>query len=70
MKKLTSIETNACRFLLKHGPYTPGDAAYGKGGKEVIRVLRGLEKKGRVLIADTDDGPQFSLTVQGEADAA
>jgi hypothetical protein len=70
LRRLTSIETNACRFLLKHGPYTPGDAALGRGGKEVIRVFRGLERKGRVLIEVGDDGPTFSLTAQGEADAA
>lgn len=70
MKKLTSIEVNACRFLAKHGAWTPGDAVHGRGGAEVIRVLRGLEKKGRVTIDQTDDGPKFSLTAQGEADAA
>ena len=69
MRKLTSIEINACRFLAKHGPYTPGDAVYGRGGREVVKVLRGLAKKGRVEIEDTDDGPKFSLTAEGEADA-
>ena len=70
MKRLSPPEINACRFLLKHGPYTPGDAARAKGGPEVVAVLRGLVRKGRATVDDTDDGPKFSLTSQGEADAA
>lgn len=70
MKKLTSIERNALRFLAKHGGWTPGDAAQAKGGPEVIRVLNRLAKLGRVSIEPTDDGPRYSLTAQGEADAA
>ena len=58
------------RFLAQHGPYTPGDAAAAKGGREVTGVLRSLERKGRVSVEVTDDGPKFSLTAQGEADAA
>lgn len=70
LKKLTSIERNALRFLAKNGGWTPGDAAQAKGGPEVIRVLNRLAKLGRVAIEDTDDGPRFRLTVQGEIDAA
>lgn len=70
MKKLSYAELNACLFLRKHGPYTPGDAAQAKGGPEVIKVLNALVRKGRVAVEATDDGPRFSLTMQGEADAA
>lgn len=47
MKKLTCAEFNACGWLRKHGPYTPGDAANAKGGPELLKVFRSLEKKGR-----------------------
>lgn len=70
MKRLTPPEINACRFLAKHGPYTPGDAAKSKGGPEVVAVLRSLVRKGRVSAEQTDDGYRYSLTAQGEFDAA
>lgn len=70
MRKLSDPEINACRFLLKHGPYTPGDAASAKGGPEVLKVLRSLVKRGRAAAEMSDDGPTFTLTAQGEADAA
>lgn len=70
MKRLTDPEINACRFLSKHGPYTPGDAAQAKGGPEVVAVLNSLVKKRRVSVEQTDDGPRYSLTAQGEIDAA
>lgn len=70
MKRLTPPEINACRFLAKHGPYTPGDAAKSKGGPEVVAVLRSLVRKGRASADMSDDGPTFSLTAQGEADGA
>lgn len=70
MKRLTDPEINACRFLAKQGgSWTPGDAIDAKGGREVVKVLRSLEKKGRVDITETDDGPRFTLTLQGEEDA-
>lgn len=61
MKKLTYAELNACNFLRKHGPWTPGDAAQAKGGPEVMRVLRSLDRKGRVSVEMTDDGPRFAV---------
>ena len=71
MRKLTPPEINACRFLAKQGgSWTPGDVVQAKGGDEVVRVLRSLARKGRVVITETDDGPQFTLTEQGRADAS
>lgn len=70
MKKLTPPEINACIFLKKHGPYTPGDAAHSKGGPEVVAVLRSLVRKGRATADMSDDGPTFALTALGEADGA
>lgn len=69
MRKLTPPEINACRFLAKHGPFTPGDAAEAKGGPEVVAVLNSLVKKRRATVESTDDGPKFTLTEQGRADA-
>lgn len=66
MKKLTYAELNACLFLQKHGPYTPGDAAQAKGGPEVIKVLNSLVRKQHASVEPTDDGPRFTLTMIGE----
>lgn len=70
MRKLTQPEINACRFLVKHGPYTPGDSAEQKGGPEVLSVLNGLVRKKRATVESTQDGPRFSITMQGRTDAA
>ncbi len=61
MRKLTYAELNACNFLRKHGPWTPGDAAQAKGGPEVMAVLHSLVKKRRATVSMTDDGPQFAI---------
>lgn len=66
MKKLSYAELNACLFLRKHGPYTPGDAAQAKGGPEVIKVLNSLVRKQHASVELTDDGPRFTLTMIGE----
>ena len=70
MRKLTLPESNACRFLRKHGAWTPGDVLSAKGGDDVRAILDKLAKKGRVSVEPTDDGPRYSLTALGEADAA
>lgn len=70
MRKLSPQEDTALRLLAKNGPLVPGDryAAWAGGG--LVRALDGLVKKGRVRVEPTDDGPRYSLTSQGEADAA
>jgi hypothetical protein len=35
-----------------------------------VKALDRLARKGRVEIEDTDDGPRYTLTALGEADAA
>lgn len=71
MRKLDTAETVALKLLAKNGPLVPGrgrfDAWKGAG---LIRALDGLKRKGRVVVEMTDDGPRYSLTAQGEADAA
>lgn len=69
MRRLTPPEINACRFLSKHGPFTPGDAAESKGGPEVVAVLNSLVRKRRANVESTDDGPRYTLTEQGRTDA-
>lgn len=70
MRKLDAQEETALRLLAKNGPLVPGDryAAWAGGG--LVRALDGLVKKGRVSVEMTDDGPRYSLTTQGEFDAA
>ena len=71
MRKLAPAEDTALRLLAKNGPLIPGrDRFAAWKGAGLIQALDGLAKKGRVSIEDTDDGPRYSLTAQGEADAA
>lgn len=69
MKKLTPIEVNACKFLARIGPYCPG-LEPSEAKTELRAILDGLVKKRRVLVTVEDDGPVYSLTAAGEADAA
>lgn len=70
MKKLTDIEVNACRFLAREGSYSPGLVWDTAAVREILNVMDSLVKKKRAFTEDTDDGPVFHLTAQGEVDAA
>lgn len=71
MRKLDAPENTALHLLAKNGPLIPGrDRFAAWKGAGLIRALDGLVKKGRVSIEETDDGPRYSLTALGEADAA
>lgn len=70
MRKLTIPEQNACRFLAKYRDgYCPG-LEQTRAAIEVQRVLDSLVKKRRAFVTTGDDGPVYSLTAMGEADAA
>jgi hypothetical protein len=68
--KLNDREALALKLLAKNGPLVPGrdrfDAWKAAG---LVKALQGLARKGCVDTEDTDDGPRFTLTTQGEADA-
>lgn len=70
MRKLSPPEDTALRLLAKNGPLVPGDrfAAWSAGG--LVTALDGLVKKRRASVEMTDDGPRYSLTSQGMADAS
>lgn len=73
MRKLTDIELSALRALRKFGAYVPGKSwvSVPSFETEMFRdALDSLVKKKRVRATDTDDGPRYTLTAQGEADAA
>jgi hypothetical protein len=61
MRKLSFVETNAARWLAKHGPYCPGDQAYTDAGKQVKAILDGLVRKRCAVAEMTDDGPSYSV---------
>jgi hypothetical protein len=70
MKKLSPVEINACRSLRERGPLTPGEEP-GSVPHEIIKgILDSLVKKKRATVEMTDDGARYSLTAQGEIDAA
>jgi len=71
MTKFTRDEAMALHLLAKNGPAIPGRdriAAWKAAG--LVKALDRLARKGRVEIEDTDDGPRYTLTALGEADAA
>ncbi len=70
MRKLTTPEQNACRFLSQYrNGFCPG-LDKSAAALEVYRVLDSLVKKKRAFVTTGDDGPVYSLTALGEADAA
>jgi hypothetical protein len=71
-RRLTPTETNACRFLKQFGErgFCPAFERGGPDVRKVEKVLRSLVNKGRVSVEDTDDGPLYRLTADGEADAS
>lgn len=70
MRKLSPQEDTALRLLAKNGPLVPGDRFTAWAGGGLVAALDGLKKKGRVSVEMTDDGPRYSLTSLGAADAS
>lgn len=69
-RKLTVLEKQALRVLVRRGTLVPGDAILGWSRAGLLGALDGLVRKKRATVEMTDDGPKFSLTALGEADAA
>lgn len=68
--KLTDKEERALHMLAKNGPLIPGRDRFATWkAMGFIKALDGLARKGFVEAEDTDDGPRYTLTAQGEADA-
>lgn len=70
MRRLSPNEDLALRLIVEHGPLVPGDSftEWSKAG--LVLALDGLVRKKRAVAEQTDDGPRYSLTALGEADAA
>lgn len=70
MRKLTAHEQAAVYFLDRDGPCCPGDAVQSEAGQIVKAVFDSLVSKKRANVEMTDDGPRYSLSAQGRADAS
>jgi hypothetical protein len=69
MRKLTQSEQNALRFVTRvGGSYCPNRDACAE--PFITDTLDSLVRKKRLSVEGTDDGPRYTLTVQGEVDAA
>jgi DNA-binding PadR family transcriptional regulator len=68
--KFTAEEDQALHLLRKHGPLRPGERFKAWKAAGLVKALDRLERKGLVESEETDDGPRYSLTSLGEADAA
>ena len=68
MRKLTDHEKAALHFLRRDGSACPGDST--DASHVFVRpVLDSLVKKKRATVEMTDDGPRYTITSQGIADA-
>lgn len=70
MKKLTSDEQHALIILSKYPSFVPGDAADSELGQQLVGLLKSLVRKGRATVSDTDDGPSFKVSAQGQLEVA
>lgn len=70
MKLTQQHEDQAMNLLRKHGPLRPGERFKAWKAAGLIKALDRLERKGMVESEQTDIGPVYSLTAQGEADAS
>lgn len=68
MRKLTDQERQLLQLISSAGgSVCPGnDAVIPKAGHKALRML---ERRGDLTVADTDDGPRFTLTSQGQEEA-
>lgn len=69
MRKLTYAELNACNFLAREGSYFLSEFD-GPSTPALRAVLDSLVKKKRAVSESFDGGVRYTLTAQGEADAA
>lgn len=69
MRKLSNTETEVLQKLAEHGSYCPGKDSGGLVLSAVRQALDALAKRKLVLVEDTDDGPRYSLSDLGIAEA-
>lgn len=70
MRKLTHNEGTALDILARRGSLVPGDAVPDWTQAGLMLALEGLVKKKRATVEATDDGPRYSITAEGRADAS
>lgn len=68
MRKLTPQERAGLYFLRRDGSACPGDST-DESHVFVRAVLDGLVRKKRATVEMTDDGPRYTITQLGIADA-
>lgn len=68
MRKLTDQERQLLQIISNAGgSVCPGnDTIIPKAGHKALRML---ERRGDLTVSDTDDGPRFTLTSQGQEEA-
>lgn len=70
MRKLTDQERQLLRFVSEAGgSFCPGSDTTARIPKEGHKSLKRMAKDGFLTIEDTDDGPRFTLTCQGQEEA-
>lgn len=70
MRRLTHNEDAALHILARRGSLVPGDSIADWTEAGLMFALEGLVRKKRAQVEMTDDGPRYSLTAMGLADAA
>ncbi|MET0438273.1 MAG: hypothetical protein ABW043_12355 [Devosia sp.] len=70
MRKLTDQERQLLRFVSEAGgSYCPGADTTARIPRDGHKSLKRMAKDGFLTIEDTDDGPRFTLTSQGQEEA-
>jgi hypothetical protein len=70
VRKLTHNEATALDIIARRGALVPGDAIPDWSQAGLMHALKGLVSKHRVRVEMTDDGPRYTLTDLGRADAS
>ena len=69
MRKLTDQERQLLRAIsIAGGSVCPGREITGRFSKEGRKSLRWMAGNGYLTEEETDDGPRFTLTEQGQAE--
>lgn len=70
MRKLTEQERQLLRFVSDAGgSFCPGSDTTAHIPRDGHKSLKWMASKGFLTIEETDDGPRFTLTHQGQAEA-
>lgn len=70
MRKLIEQERQLLRFVSEvGGSFCPGSDTTARIPRDGHKSLKRMAKDGFLTIEDTDDGPRFTLTSQGQEEA-